>query len=173
MKIIKTHFLLLALVFLVGLNLSISKAEMNREVSIERLTEMAEVIVLGRCLTSYSDWNEQKTEIYTYTLIEALQLLKGKGESPLIVETLGGRVGDLVSNVIGAPSFTEGQKVLLFLFRKQNGQLGIIGLNKVSPMSVITQEDGRARFRFRFGLLSKDGEIVFTADGLNATIVQE
>lgn len=44
---------------------------------------------------------------------------------------------------------------------------------KVSPASAVTQEDGTARFRFRFGLLSKDGEIVFTADGLRATIGQE
>lgn len=130
MEITKTHLLSLALVFLVWLAASICKAGMNGEVSIEKLTERAEVIVLGKCLTSYSDWNEQKTEIYTYTLIEVLELLKGKVESPLIVETLGGAVGDLVSNVIGAPTFTEDQKVLLFLFRKQNGQLGVIGLNK-------------------------------------------
>ncbi len=44
---------------------------------------------------------------------------------------------------------------------------------KVTPSSQITDENGEARFQFKFGLLSTDGTIVFTADGLDAVITQQ
>lgn len=44
---------------------------------------------------------------------------------------------------------------------------------KVSPSSQTTGSDGAARFKFKFGLRSKNGKIIFSADGLNAVITQE
>lgn len=40
----------------------------------------------------------------------------------------------------------------------------------VFPTSAMANEDGIARFQFRFGLFSNDGSITFTADNLKATI---
>ncbi len=43
----------------------------------------------------------------------------------------------------------------------------------VNPSSVLTGEDGTAKFKFRFGFITNNGEITFTANGLSASIVQE
>ncbi len=43
----------------------------------------------------------------------------------------------------------------------------------VNPPSGITNEDGIVKFKFRFGLLSRNGRITFTAGDLKTDIVQE
>lgn len=40
----------------------------------------------------------------------------------------------------------------------------------VFPASATTDESGEARFKFKFGLISNKGDIVFSANGLTATI---
>lgn len=44
---------------------------------------------------------------------------------------------------------------------------------KVSPQKAVTDVNGIAEFRFKFGFKSKDGEIIFTADEVSVSIVQE
>lgn len=44
---------------------------------------------------------------------------------------------------------------------------------KVKPTFVTTSVDGTAKFEFRFGFVTKDGKITFTANDLTATISQE
>lgn len=105
-------------------------AEIVRDVNIAKLTNSSQFIILGKCLTSYSEWNSENSEIYTYTIIEVLESLKGDAETPLAIETLGGKVGHIISTVIGAPKFIDGAKSLFFLFQKRSGQLGIVGLNQ-------------------------------------------
>ncbi len=43
----------------------------------------------------------------------------------------------------------------------------------VHPSSATTDIDGTARFKFRFGFVTKDGKITFSADGLTASIIQK
>jgi len=43
----------------------------------------------------------------------------------------------------------------------------------VSPASAITNLDGTVQFKFRFGFITRNAEIIFNADGLSATITQE
>jgi len=45
--------------------------------------------------------------------------------------------------------------------------------SRVTPSSRITGIDGKAKFKFRFGFISNNGEIRFNLNGLNATITQE
>lgn len=100
------------------------------DVNLKKLVQSSEMIVIGKCLTSYSDWNSIRSEICTYTVIEVIQTLKGDPEIPVIIETLGGKVGNLVSTVTGAPVFRENEKSIFFLYRKRSGQPGITGLNR-------------------------------------------
>ncbi len=99
-------------------------------VVVEKLARSADLILVGKCLTSYSAWNGANTEICTYSLIDPLRIIKGVSDKPFLVETLGGQVGSLVSTVIGSPKFVDEQDYLLFLSIKSNGQLGVVGLNK-------------------------------------------
>ena len=43
----------------------------------------------------------------------------------------------------------------------------------VKPKITKTDINGNAKFKFRFGFVSKDGRITFTVDGLSTSIVQE
>lgn len=43
----------------------------------------------------------------------------------------------------------------------------------VNPASAITGLDGTAQFKFRFGFITRNAEIIFSADGLSATITQK
>lgn len=143
-KNIKFHFVLYlfsAILLTIFLNAIISYAGIMEEVYVERIVKSSDIIILGKCLTSYCDWNSEKTEICTYSLIDILQTLKGREESHLVIETLGGQVGYLVSTVINTPAFVEGEDVLLFIFRKRSGQFGIVGFNK--GKFNICQRDGK------------------------------
>ncbi len=46
-------------------------------------------------------------------------------------------------------------------------------LTSVRPLSTITGEDGKARFKFRFGVISKGGSITFRAGNESATLSQK
>ncbi len=132
LKNLKNRFLLI-LVFVIShflfLSISDSYGGVVRDVDIEGLVKSSDVIVAGTSLTSYSNWNSDKSEIYTYTVFEVEETLKGDEGDPLVVESLGGRVDNLVSTVIGAPKFVDGERSVLFLFRRNSGYFGVVGLN--------------------------------------------
>ncbi len=43
----------------------------------------------------------------------------------------------------------------------------------VIPSSVVTDADGKAKFKFKFGFITKDGEITFIVDDIKSSIMQE
>ncbi|MGR3219984.1 MAG: hypothetical protein ACUZ8H_09235 [Candidatus Anammoxibacter sp.] len=47
------------------------------------------------------------------------------------------------------------------------------GRVSVRPASAVTDVDGSAQFRVRFGFFSTGGEIIFTAEGFTAAVTQE
>ncbi|MFQ5829781.1 MAG: hypothetical protein ACE5JD_11590 [Candidatus Methylomirabilia bacterium] len=61
--------------------------------------------------------------------VRADEVLKGSVAGQLVsVHQLGGKVGDIASFVGGAPRFTVGERVLLFLSRRRGGELRVTGL---------------------------------------------
>lgn len=59
---------------------------------------------------------------YIGTLVEldVKEVIKGAPPSPLILDVMGGRIGDLEFTIDGAPKFTVGQESILFV--KGNGR---------------------------------------------------
>jgi hypothetical protein len=100
-----------------------------RQLSIEELAVHAEVIAVGKIVAVTSAWNADRTEIFTRVELQPEVMLKGAsaGDRVSFVQP-GGRVGDLGSAAAETPSFTEGERVVLFLVPRRNGQLGVLAL---------------------------------------------
>jgi hypothetical protein len=63
---------------------------------IKLLSEKADVILTGKVLQQKSEWNKNKTRIYTNVTVEVDEYLKGSSEGKNIVITNpGGEVGEV------------------------------------------------------------------------------
>ncbi len=83
---------------------------------LHELAADADRIVLGRVLFSES-FQHPNGQIGTWHRIAVERDLRGSApdEQEVIVETLGGQIGDIAMRVEGEPSFTVGERVLVFI----------------------------------------------------------
>lgn len=83
---------------------------------LEELTAEADRIVLGRVLFSES-FLHPDGQIGTWHRIEVEREIRGNAadEREVIVETLGGQIGDISMRVEGEASFRVGERVLVFV----------------------------------------------------------
>lgn len=97
--------------------------------SLRQLTRIADVIVIGEVVLTESEWNASRTIILTRIDVRIEEVLKGSvhGER-LSFFQIGGQVGEIAASVGGTPSFTQGERVLLFLSRRADKSLGISGI---------------------------------------------
>jgi hypothetical protein len=97
--------------------------------SIDELCQRAELVLIGRVVAVAGEWNDARTVIQTRVQVVAEESLKGPARAKERVELvqLGGKVGEITSAVGGAPSFSVGERVLLFISRKPDGVLGLVG----------------------------------------------
>ncbi len=82
---------------------------------LEELTQKADRIVLGRVLFSES-FLHQNGQIWTWHRVAVDQEIRGRApdEQELIIETLGGQIGDIGMRVEGEATFSVGERVLVF-----------------------------------------------------------
>jgi hypothetical protein len=83
-------------------------------VNLEGLVEGAGVIFDGTCLSVDYKTDEQGI-LATYTTFEVHRPWKGEVPQTITIKTYGGRQGSLITVVPGLPTFSPGQRVLLFL----------------------------------------------------------
>ena len=81
--------------------------------SVAKLTHVSRLILRARCVENSTAWDAG--EIWTFTAYEPTEVWKGSAQSRVRVRLLGGRVGNLTSNVSGVPRFRAGEDVVLFL----------------------------------------------------------
>ncbi len=83
---------------------------------LDELVAHADRIVLGRVLFSES-FARPDGQLGTWHRIAVEREIRGVAphESEVIVETLGGRIGDVAMRVEGEPSFQLGERVILFV----------------------------------------------------------
>jgi hypothetical protein len=134
--------LILSSIVVMGLCLLFSSvdATMVEKLSDEELSNRAETILIGKCTSIRSEWNEEHTAIFTYVTISPQEFLKGSGNSqPIVVKKLGGEVDGIGMAVDETPVFEEGEEVLVFLRKGDNGFHTILGLYQ-GKFSVKTDE---------------------------------
>lgn len=90
------------------------------------MTAKADYIGKGMVEKKYSQWDDTKTKIYTYTVIKMNKNYKGNANK-VVVKILGGLVDDIGMRVPGQVKFNENEEVLLFLEKKRED---IASINK-------------------------------------------
>lgn len=115
---------------------------------LEELVAHADRIVLGRVLLSES-FERPDGQLGTWYRIGVQRELRGSApdESEVIVETLGGQVGDVSMRVEGEPSFSVGERVLVFIrdggpytaFRPVGMGQGVMRVRTEQGVETVTQ----------------------------------
>ena len=115
---VRVVFLLL---FIFGVQLT-SSAE-DEQSKFKKLSKGADVILTGKVSHKKSNWNANKTRIYTKTTVEVDEYLKGKNNHKSVeITTPGGEVGDIGEVYTHMPTFEENEEVLVFLKKDQKDE---------------------------------------------------
>lgn len=98
------------------------------KLSLEDLVARADYVLIGGIRDIKSEWNSDRTNIYTYVKVSVESSLKGSVDrSEVTIRVLGGRVGDVAVAVSAAPEFEVGERALLFLKCEEPCCLGVVG----------------------------------------------
>ncbi|MDE3180943.1 MAG: hypothetical protein KGM47_14955, partial [Acidobacteriota bacterium] len=88
--------------------------------SLEQLTQASSAVVQGRIVRQASQWNAAHTEIVTLTTIAVDKNIKGSTRGRVVVQQLGGTVGNVRVYVPGTARFYPQSHYMLFLERAAN-----------------------------------------------------
>ncbi|MBL8197218.1 MAG: hypothetical protein JNM06_25735 [Blastocatellia bacterium] len=105
------------------------------KISDKNLVLSSDAIITGKVLSIESRWDASKTNIYTDITIALNQTIKGDlGSNTIVIEQVGGKIGDKQVWLTGSPEFSVGEEVLLFLKANSEGVLHTahMGMGKFS-----------------------------------------
>ena len=106
---------LLSVLIIVGGFLSTTFAQLTSS-EVKSMSKNADLIITGKIVEQNSNWNENKTRIYTQATIQVEEYLKGNNNGgPVTVSYLGGEVGDVGELYSHMPRFEDNEEVLVFL----------------------------------------------------------
>ncbi|PKL83472.1 MAG: hypothetical protein CVV24_04725 [Ignavibacteriae bacterium HGW-Ignavibacteriae-3] len=117
------------------------RVALNELSKIELMSNEADVILTGRVVLNKSDWNENKTRIYTRSTLHVSEYLKGNsGSGSVEITSLGGEIGNVGELYSDIPKFYVNEEVLVFLkkdsrnadFKVLNGNEGKITIQSTS-----------------------------------------
>ena len=104
-------------------------------------------IVLGNVIATSTDWNKEKTRIYTTVVIEVEQGIKGDfaAGDKVRFQTIGGTVGEISLRVPASPQFNAGERTLVFFGGEPNINTPVTGWEqgKYTIENGIILENGR------------------------------
>jgi hypothetical protein len=97
------------------------------QMSAEELTNESTAVFYGKCIGKRSEWNENRSIIYTYVTIAPEEYIKGNLGSQAVIAVPGGRVDDIIYEVSEMPVFTEGEEVVAFIWTNPSGKNLVTG----------------------------------------------
>ena len=127
--------------------------------SFEELTDRSEVVVSGEVTRTWSEWDSAHKFIWTHHELAVSGTQKGKAAATVVVSEPGGIVGGLGMSIAGSVVYQNGDKVVAFLERMQNGLLRTTGW-------------GQGKYRVDGGRLHADESLrgVEIVDGKSAVL---
>lgn len=96
---------------------AVSQATVVVPLSREELTAQSDFVVRATVLSRRSGWNDDHSQIVTWTRLRVTEYLKGSGAQELVVRQFGGQVDGLESEIPGDARLVAGQHAVLFLRR--------------------------------------------------------
>lgn len=124
--------------------------------SVKDLTDQSRAVLLGEPVEAYGEWAKigEQRRIVTYTRVLLREAVLGNPESEVLVQTLGGRVGNIGQVVHGEAALRLNEPSLLFLQESNSG------ITRVTAMAQghyrllnDTQGIGRLKLSPRLGTL--------------------
>lgn len=98
-----------------------AEATIVRAVAFDEKVEQAEGIVVGTCIAQESRWDDAHERILTYSTFRVEKTLKGAVDPEITLVTPGGKVGNIVQEIIGVPRFREGEENVVFVRNTKAG----------------------------------------------------
>jgi hypothetical protein len=88
----------------------------------EQLSDIAAVVAVGEVDRVEASWNGARTKIYTRVTLRPTEVLKGERDPGMLtIKMIGGQVGEDVAHLPGTPAFAAGERVLVFLEPRDDG----------------------------------------------------
>ena len=97
------------------------------EMSAKDLTNQSTAVFYGKCSKKKSEWNENKSIIYTYVTVVPEAYIKGNLGSEVTIAVPGGQVGDIIYEVSDMPIFVEGEEIVAFVRTNPAGKNLVTG----------------------------------------------
>lgn len=92
----------------------------------EQLVAKSPVIVSGTVTAATPV--DRDGAIWTQTTVDVERVIKGSAPSTITIAEPGGLLGDRITKIFGAPEFSEGERVLLFLEASPRGGYRVVDL---------------------------------------------
>ena len=140
-------------IYLVLLFCAASQVNFTQQVNtpLEDISKEAELILTGKVTQQTSDWNKDKSRIYTVANIQVEEYIKGNAAGNTVsIKYLGGEVGEVGEIYSHMPRFKDNEVVLVFLKKENNG----------NDYKVFNGEDGKISLVFD----PKTGELVTSSN---------
>lgn len=83
--------------------------------SLEQLSQASSVVARGQVVSQVSAWNTEHTRIFTFTTVRIEQIYKGEPASIVVIQQLGGVVGDTQVRVAGTAFLRPWRDYVFFL----------------------------------------------------------
>lgn len=93
----------------------------------EVLAKRAQIIAVGKVLSTRAQWEENKSRIVTYVTVSVDQYLKGTAERTITIASPGGEVdgvGELYSHTV---DFSNNEEVVVFAEKEKQGRYRVSG----------------------------------------------
>ncbi len=103
------------------------KAAVVPELTLEELVSESQVIVHGRVLRSWTEWDAGHQNIWTHHEIEVLDPIGGTVQKTVVASEPGGTVDGLTMQISGAVPYAPGEEMVIFLYRTPIGYLRATG----------------------------------------------
>jgi hypothetical protein len=89
-------------------------------------------------------WNAEHTQIHTYVTLNVTDVFAGDvAVGSMEIRLMGGAVGDTALTIPGAPTFTVGERVVLFLYDDPGLFIPVVGLYQGKLSFSVDPQTGR------------------------------
>lgn len=96
--------------------------------SLENLTMRADIIIIGTVTEIKSQWNKDKTRIWSFVKINFEENIKGNNiQDEVTIRVLGGEIDGIGMKVSNSPEFELKQRFLCFLQKDTNNTFAVVG----------------------------------------------
>lgn len=118
------------------------------ELSLDSLGSRSDLIATGRCVSKRVHFNLDKTRIYTDWTVAVESVIKGGAEGQIVIRQFGGEISDIGMKMTGTARFEQGEEVLLFAYKGEEGVMRLVGLGQ-GKFKIVTDKATGEKYALR------------------------